>query len=224
MEPACIERMAVSNGNLSSRSPLPSPVTRPPSRRGNVQPDCMQLAFRIILKLQWGSTAGPEHEFISSHRWRAAHRRLSTASCRSGNIWSHRQDFTRINRTCRLPPLNTRLWADSQPQVVIRGLASSLEFSAMGYTISSEDSTDYAPANKHNRSTSRDAFATGYDGNRGFSSTPSTNFKNKSQAPFRPISVYKKAKDESKRLVSKAKWVGKDLTTDLGRWRRQRFG
>ena len=97
----------------------------------------------------------------------------------------------------------------------------------MGYAISTDDIEYGTPgtAGKHNRTTSRDAFATGYDGNRGFgSSTPSTNFKNKSQAPFRPISVYKKAKDESKRLMSKAKWVSKDLTTDLGRWRRQRFG
>lgn len=100
----------------------------------------------------------------------------------------------------------------------------------MGYAINTDDTSDYgAPptAGKHNRTTSRDAFATGYDGNRGGfgSSTPQQkNFKNKSQAPFRPISVYKKAKDESKRLMSKAKWVSKDLTLDLGRWRRQRFG
>lgn len=47
--------------------------------------------------------------------------------------------------------------------------------------------------------------------------------KSKSQAPFRPVNVYKKAKDESKRLMDKAKWVSKDLSLDLGKWRRQRF-
>lgn len=98
----------------------------------------------------------------------------------------------------------------------------------MGYAVATPDAVDYGQsqkAGKHNRTTSRDAFATGYDGNRGFgSAAPLATNKNKSQAPFRPISVYKKAKDESKRLMSKAKWVSKDITLDLGKWRRQRFG
>lgn len=94
----------------------------------------------------------------------------------------------------------------------------------MGYAVSTDDSIEY-PRSKHNRNTSREAFATSNETSRSpytTSALPAT-AKSKSQAPFRPVNVYKKAKYESKRLMDKAKWVSKDLSLDLGKWRRQRF-
>jgi len=96
----------------------------------------------------------------------------------------------------------------------------------MGYAVSTEDSLEYPTSSKkHNRNTSREAFATSHDAGRSpyTTSAPPSTFKNKSQAPFRPMNVYKKAKGETVRLMDKAKWVSKDLSMDLGRWRRQRF-
>ena len=94
----------------------------------------------------------------------------------------------------------------------------------MGYAVNTDDSVEY-PRSKHNRNTSREAFATSNEAGRSpyTTSAPPATFKNKSQAPFRPVNVYKKAKDESKRLMDKAKWVSKDISLDLGKWRRQRF-
>ena len=96
----------------------------------------------------------------------------------------------------------------------------------MGYAVNTEDSIEYPTSSKkHNRNTSREAFATSPDAGRSpyTTSAPPSTFKNKSQAPFRPMNVYKKAKGETVRLMDKAKWVSKDLSMDLGRWRRQRF-